>query len=66
LDCGAGIGRVTKFVLQDKFDTIDFVEPAENLLREVPKHVKEEKIGKLFCQGLEEFKFDQEYDCIWV
>lgn len=28
LDCGAGIGRVTKHVLLDKFDKIDLVEPS--------------------------------------
>jgi len=28
LDCGAGIGRVTKSVLLDRFDKIDLVEPS--------------------------------------
>lgn len=27
LDCGAGIGRVTKFVLESRFDKIDLLDP---------------------------------------
>ena len=29
LDCGAGIGRVTKHVLLPRFDFIDIVEPSK-------------------------------------
>ena len=29
LDCGAGIGRVTKNVLLSRFDAIDLVEPSK-------------------------------------
>jgi protein N-terminal methyltransferase len=29
LDCGAGIGRVTKYVLIPYFDAVDIVEPSK-------------------------------------
>ena len=32
LDCGAGVGRVTKAILSKVFDQVDLVEPAKNLL----------------------------------
>ena len=32
LDCGAGIGRVTKFVLEPRFNKIDLLDPSPVLL----------------------------------
>ena len=29
LDCGAGIGRVTKYVLEPRFDKVDLMDPTE-------------------------------------
>ena len=32
VDCGAGIGRVSRHLLVRHFDTVDLVEPVEKLL----------------------------------
>lgn len=41
LDCGAGIGRVTKFVLKPMFETVDLVEPSTTQLEEAKNYCPE-------------------------
>jgi len=43
LDCGAGIGRVTKNLLLPLFDTVDMLEVNQKFLDEAPAY-----IGKFF------------------
>ncbi|UYV63243.1 NTMT1 [Cordylochernes scorpioides] len=54
LDCGAGIGRVSKLLLLPLFDKVDLVEQNEEFLRQVPEHVgdeSQEKLGEMFCSA---------------
>lgn len=68
LDCGAGIGRITKNLLSRYFDKVDlvdqdpkFIEKAKNLLQE------NNNVGELYCSGLQEFVPEKgKYDVIWM
>lgn len=52
LDCGAGIGRITKFLLQRHFQTVDLVEQNDKFISQAPKYLGDSKhIGELYCCG---------------
>jgi len=71
LDCGAGIGRITRFLLTDLFNKVDmveqnpaFLEKAKNYLGE---NILEQKIGQMYLKGLQCFEPEpNKYDVIWV
>lgn len=71
LDCGAGIGRVTKNVLIKYFNTVDLVEQDENFVRRANEHLSVngklmENIGTIYNVGLQDFTPAEEtYDVIW-
>jgi len=81
LDCGAGIGRVTKHLLLPLFSTVDileqntdYIETSRNFLRDAhPKH----KVEHRLCVGMQDFSpekarqdmdisVDGRYDLIWI
>lgn len=72
VDCGAGIGRVSKFLLLPAFDQVDLVEQSERLLKSVPSYMGVDldllrKVRNLYCMGLQEFvPAPDTYDVIWV
>eukprot|EP00347_Sterkiella_histriomuscorum_P022135 403331558 len=66
LDCGAGIGRITKFVLEPRFDKIDLMEPTASLLDKAKEFIGSDKVDNYYCKGLQDFEFEHKYDCIWV
>ena len=41
---GAGIGRVTKFVLADRFDSVDLLDPTKSLLDQAKAFVGSDKV----------------------
>jgi len=67
LDCGAGIGRVTKHLLSKHFETVDLVEQDEHFLEKAKSYLEGvSSVGNLYCAGLQNFKFTQDtYDVIW-
>ena len=67
LDCGAGIGRITKQLLLPRFDLVDVVEPDEKFINSIKEHVGElsSKLGTLHKVGLQEFMPARKYDVIW-
>lgn len=67
LDCGAGIGRVSKNVLIPRFDKVDIVEQDEKFINNVKMFISDkiQKIGTLYQTGLQNFKPDKHYDLIW-
>lgn len=71
LDCGAGIGRITKNLLINHFNTVDLVEQDENFVRKANDYLSVngkliEKIGKMYNVGLQDFTPAQgAYDVIW-
>ncbi|CAI9783503.1 unnamed protein product [Fraxinus pennsylvanica] len=75
LDCGSGIGRVSKNLLRRYFNEIDLLEPVShfldaariNLAPENLMVTEEHKAVNFYCVPLQEFTPDaQRYDVIWV
>lgn len=46
LDCGAGMGRVTKHLLIPRFDKVDLIEPAALQLEKAKEYIGSEKAEK--------------------
>jgi len=66
LDCGAGIGRVTKGLLVDQFEVVDLVEPNARLMEEAKKQVGPRGDRFITC-SLEHFEPEEgRYDVIWA
>lgn len=71
LDCGAGIGRVTKNVLIKFFNTVDLVEQDANFVRKANEYLSVngelmKNIGTIYNVGLQNFTPTEEtYDVIW-
>ncbi|CAH0585780.1 unnamed protein product [Chrysodeixis includens] len=67
LDCGAGIGRVTKYVLLPRFEKVDLVEQDEKFINSAQQFVGKDKdrIESLYKIGLQYFKPEKKYDLIW-
>ncbi|XP_038064075.1 N-terminal Xaa-Pro-Lys N-methyltransferase 1-like [Patiria miniata] len=68
LDCGAGIGRVSKHVLLPLFQSVDLVEQEQKFLDEAPSFLGEasSNVGKYICCGLQDFvPQPKHYDVIW-
>ncbi|KAL4590278.1 hypothetical protein LXL04_003205 [Taraxacum kok-saghyz] len=75
LDCGSGIGRVTKNLLIRYFNEVDLLEPVshfleaarENLAPENLSVSEEHKAANFYCTPLQEFTPDAgRYDVIWI
>ena len=67
LDCGAGIGRVTEYVLCNFFKEIDLVEKDKKFIDKCKiKFSSNDKIKNIYMSPLENFKFEKKYDLIWV
>ncbi|CAM9977915.1 unnamed protein product [Ectocarpus fasciculatus] len=67
-DCGAGIGRVTKHLLLDRFDTVDIVEQSPRLIQAAPKYVgRDRDRTTCLCVGLQDFfPPEDSYDLVWI
>lgn len=66
LDCGAGIGRVSKGLLLDRFDVVDLVEPNARLLEEAKNQVGL-RGDRFIASSLENFEPELgRYDVIWA
>lgn len=71
LDCGSGIGRVTKNVLINYFNSVDLVEQDSNFVRKAHDYLSvngqlHKKIGNIYNVGLQHFiPADERYDVIW-
>lgn len=67
VDCGAGIGRITKHLLQKHFGKVDLVEQCQNFIDRAKENFKgSRKIGRCLCQGLQHFSPEPDtYDVVW-
>lgn len=68
LDCGAGIGRITKHLLLPLFDTVDMVEQNQAFLDQARDYIGQEahRVDRLICKGLQDFTPEEgHYDVIW-
>lgn len=69
LDCGAGIGRITKRLLLPLFHTVDLVDVTQEFLDKARNYLSEEakRVENYFCCGLQDFQPQPErYDVIWI
>ncbi|PAV77850.1 hypothetical protein WR25_19980 [Diploscapter pachys] len=68
LDCGAGIGRVTKNLLLPLFEKVDMVDVVPELINKSDEYIGEEpRIGDKFVEGLQTFSPQEgRYNLIWV
>ncbi|KAJ3605991.1 hypothetical protein NHX12_028034 [Muraenolepis orangiensis] len=69
LDCGAGIGRITKRLLLPLFQTVDLVDVTQEFLDQAKTYLGEDskRVGHYFCTGLQDFVPEQgRYDVIWI
>ncbi|EWS73135.1 AdoMet-dependent proline di-methyltransferase (macronuclear) [Tetrahymena thermophila SB210] len=67
LDCGAGIGRVTKELLMNVFQKVDLLEQCDKYIFEAKNQLKQyPNVEDFYQMGLQEFQFQKQYDCIWI
>ena len=70
LDCGAGIGRITKNLLLKNFANVDMVDVSEHFIRESFKFLGEqdsERVQRFYICGLQNFIPEKSrYDCKWI
>ncbi|XP_005413683.1 PREDICTED: N-terminal Xaa-Pro-Lys N-methyltransferase 1 isoform X3 [Chinchilla lanigera] len=69
LDCGAGIGRITKRLLLPLFEVVDMVDVTEDFLAKAKTYLGEEgkRVRNYFCCGLQDFSPEPgSYDVIWI
>ena len=66
-DCGAGIGRITQFLLNKYATEIDIVEPCEKLISRAQLDLGKEKFcGKFFNHPLQSWKPSKStYNLLW-
>lgn len=67
LDCGAGIGRISKHLLSRHFQAVDLVEQDRHFLDKARVYLKDNaKVENMFCVGLQNFTpKPKTYDIIW-
>ncbi|PVD22007.1 hypothetical protein C0Q70_17810 [Pomacea canaliculata] len=69
LDCGAGIGRITKRLLLPLFETVDMVEQSQSFIDAAPQFIGHdaERVERFLCCGLQDFVPENgRYDVIWA
>ncbi|KAI8779352.1 N-terminal Xaa-Pro-Lys N-methyltransferase 1-A [Biomphalaria glabrata] len=68
LDCGAGIGRVTKRLLLPIFENVDMVEQDRHFCDNAKEFIGPEasRVENIFCMGLQDFTpTENKYNLIW-
>ncbi|GMR31917.1 hypothetical protein PMAYCL1PPCAC_02112, partial [Pristionchus mayeri] len=68
LDCGAGIGRVTKHLLLPQFKKVDMVELVKELVEKSDSYIgPNPRMAEKFVSGLQDFDPEPaRYDLIWI
>ena len=67
LDCGAGVGRITKHFLSHHFKKTDILEPSRNLMEAAQVNLKDnERVGEYYEVGMQDMTFEHKYDIIWI
>lgn len=66
IDCGGGIGRISKELLVKFFPVVDIVDQAPSLITAAKKSIAHPHMRYFLVSGLQDFVFPDKYDCIWV
>lgn len=68
-DCGAGVGRISQFLLSKKFSKIDLIEPCGKLLKQaqidLPKTVDASRLGEFIIAPLQTWNPAKKYFAFW-
>lgn len=66
-DCGAGIGRVSHYVLSDFFRAIDLVDPVPAFLERAAESLRGDRVEcRTAVCGIQEWAPEGQYDAFWV
>jgi protein N-terminal methyltransferase len=70
IDCGAGIGRISKGLLMPLFDNVDLIEQEPKYVEEARRllpHAEYPKMREFIVAGLQDWKpVAGSYDCVWI
>ena len=69
VDCGAGIGRVTKYLLLPMFESVILLEQSAPLIAAAPAYLGPEGAARttFVCRGMQAWQPEpQSLDCVWV
>ena len=67
LDCGAGIGRISKALLMPLFEKVDILEPLAHMVAQAQKELDPAKLGRVFLTSMEKAELPTaEYDLIVI
>ncbi|KAH7728849.1 O-methyltransferase 1 [Aphelenchoides avenae] len=69
LDCGSGIGRITKHLLLPMFRQVDMVDVTEKFIEDSAAYIGDDnsRIGQKYVESLHEFEpRERHYDLIWI
>uniref|UniRef100_A0A0N5AHC2 Alpha N-terminal protein methyltransferase 1 n=1 Tax=Syphacia muris TaxID=451379 RepID=A0A0N5AHC2_9BILA len=69
IDCGCGIGRVTKYLLLPQFKSVDMVDIIDSFIESSSSYIGEEdkRVRQKFICGLQDFEPQENYyDMIWI
>jgi len=69
VDCGAGIGRISKGLLLNVFDKVEMVDTCSEHLESAKEYMGPlfERVSAQHCTGLEDFTPPEaHYDCVWI
>lgn len=69
MDCGSGIGRITKHLLLPSFKIVDMVDVTLQFIEESKNYIgaENERVGNKFVEGLQTFAPQENfYDLIWI
>lgn len=66
LDCGAGIGRVTKHLLLEYFDIVDVLDQCHKYVAAAREYIASDRVGQYLAVGLQEFRCEVTYNCVWA
>lgn len=66
IDCGAGIGRIAKELLCQVYKTVDVIDQCEKYVEKAKEILQGKNVGHFYAKGLQEFVFEEKYDCVWI
>ena len=68
LDCGAGVGRVSKNLLLPMFAKVDLLEPVPKMLEQAKKDLDNTRVGKFILDSMQTAQLPEEptYDVVLV
>ena len=66
LDCGAGIGRISKCLLCPLFNVVDLLEPLEHMVAQAQKELPAGKVGHVYVTSMQKVQLEEVYDLIVI